>query len=221
MLTLQMTECEILQEIKYDLPDVIEISNNKEAKVRRIIQKSLRFPVFVHSYITSPKKNKWIILWEARSKKNIGDKALVTLVCYHETSHGRYVFMPTWNDDKLILIVYPPHFFSRFAERMELDVTGVDLLRRYFERNNSYTYEVEKEVVSNGLCRRNVYGTSLEGVGLGAEVTGCDIILFKTFITYEMTKGQQVSLFARNEEIRKEIHDKKIIENGGNKNFLA
>ena len=29
-----------------------------------------------------------------------------------------------------------------------------------------------------------------------------------------MTKGQQISLFARNEEIRREIHEKIIIENG-------
>ena len=112
------------------------------------------------------------------------------------------------------MIVYPPHFFSRFAERMSLDVTGVNLIRRYFEKNNSYTFETEDELISDNLCRRNIYGSSLEGVAMGVEITGYEIILFKTFITYDMTKGQQISLFARNEEIRREIHEKIIIENG-------
>ena len=215
-----MTEAELLEEIRIDLPNVVSISNNKDSKVRRIIQKSVLFPVYIHSFVTSPRKNKWIILWEARSKKNIGDNSLVTFICYQETIHGRYAFMPTWDNGSLILIVYPPHFFSRFAERMSLDITGINLIRRYFEKNNSYTFETEDELISEYLCRRNIYGSSLEGVAMGVEVARHDIILFKTFITYAMTKGQQITLFARNEEIRKEIHERKIIEEGKNEKIF-
>ncbi|MFT0577699.1 hypothetical protein [Bacteroides thetaiotaomicron] len=214
MIIPQMSEAELLEEIRLDLPNVVSISDTKDTKVRRIIQKSVLFPIYLHSFVTSPRKNKWIILWEARNKKNIGDNSLITFLCYQETPHGRYVFMPTWSNGSLILIVYPPHFFSRFAERMSLDVTGVNLIRRYFEKNNSYTFETEDELISDNLCRRNIYGSSLEGVAMGVEITGYEIILFKTFITYDMTKGQQISLFARNEEIRREIHEKIIIENG-------
>lgn len=201
-----MTESELLDEIKKDLPNVVSISNNKDAKVRRIIQKSVLFPVYLHSYITTLRKNKWIILWEARSKKNVGDDSLISFVCYQETPHGRYAYMPTWADKKLILIVYPPHFFSRFAERMNLNLSGVELIKRYFEKNNSYAYELG--AAAEG--RQQIYGSSLEGIALGLKSAEHDIILFKTFITYEMTKGSQVDAFARNEEIRKEIHEKEI-----------
>ena len=145
MIIPQMSEAELLEEIRLDLPNVVSISDTKDTKVRRIIQKSVLFPIYLHSFVTSPRKNKWIILWEARNKKNIGDNSLITFLCYQETPHGRYVFMPTWSNGSLILIVYPPHFFSRFAERMSLDVTGVNLIRRYFEKNNSYTFETEEE----------------------------------------------------------------------------
>lgn len=211
MIVSQMTESELLEEIRIDLPNVVRMSNTKENKVRRIIKKSVLFPVYIHSFVTSPRKNKWLILWEARSKKNIGDNSLITFICYQETPHGRYVYMPTWNNDSLILIVYPPHFFSRFSCRMSLDMAGVNLIRRYFERNNSYTFEAEEELVSGNLFQRNIYGSSLEGVAMGIEVVGYDIILFKTFITYDLARGQQITLFARNEDIRKEIHEKIII----------
>lgn len=201
-----MTEAELLEEIKKDLPNVINISNNKDVKVRRIIQKSVLFPTYIHSYVTSPRKNKWIILWEARSKKNVGDDSLISFVCYQETPHGRYAYMPTWAGKKLILIVYPPHFFSRFAERMNLDLSGVDLIKRYFEKNNSYAFELGG--ADNG--RQEIYGSSLDGVALGLRSIEYNIILFKTFITYDMSKGSQIEAFARNEEIRKEIHEKEV-----------
>lgn len=40
-----------------------------------------------------------------------------------------------------------------------------------------------------------------------ASMTECGNILFKTFVTYDMLKGEQVEKFTRNEEIRKEIHE--------------
>jgi hypothetical protein len=210
MIIPQMTEAELLEEIKSDLPNVVNISNTKDSKVRRIIQKSVLFPVYLHSFITSPRKNKWIILWEAQNKKNIGDNSLISFICYQETPHGRYAYMPTWSDKKLILIVYPPHFFSRFAKRMDLSITGVDLIKRYFEINNSYAFESDNEIINNDTYRQHIYGSSPEGIALGLKAAQHDLILFKTFITYEMTKGSQIEAFARNEEIRKEIHEKEI-----------
>lgn len=204
-----MTEAELLEEINNDLPNVVNISNNKDAKVRRIIHKSVLFPVYLHSYVTSPRKNKWIILWEARSKKNVGDNSLISFVCYQDTPHGRYAYMPTWADKKLILIVYPPHFFSRFAKRMNLNLTGVDLIKRYFEINNSYAFDLDSSLIDD-TCKQNIYGSSLEGIALGLKSVEHNIILFKTFITYEMTKGSQIEVFARNEEIRREIHEKEV-----------
>ena len=65
--------------------------------------------------------------------------------------------------------------------------------------------------LTGDICRNHVYGSSLEGVAMGVKIANVNIILFKTFITYEMTKGKQISVFARNEEIRKEIYGKETM----------
>lgn len=33
-------------------------------------------------------------------------------------------------------------------------------------------------------------------------------VLFRTFVTYDMLKGEQVKKYTKNEEIRQEIHEK-------------
>lgn len=207
MLVPNMTEEEILREIKADLPNVLHISDTKDSKVRRIIQKSVLFPVRVHSFVTTARENKWIILWEARTKKSIGDKSLITFICYQETPRGRYAFMTTYVNDDLLLIVYPPHFFSRFAERMNLNLTGLDLMRRFFEYNSSYVFQIKPEKLDERKYILNVYGSCSEGVAMGVRAVNPGIYLFKTFITYEMCRGEQIEEFAKNEKIRQEIHE--------------
>lgn len=211
MLVPRMSEEEILCEIKADLPNVLILSDSKDPKVRRIIQKSVLFPVHVHSFVTTKRKNKWILLWEAKSKKNVGDKSLMTLICYQETPRGRYAFMPTWIEGNILLMVYPPHFFSRFAERMNLNLTGLDLMRRFFEYNASYAYQIKNEKLDNGMYILNVYGSCKEGVAMGVKAANQNIYLFKTFITYDMCKGEQIEDFAENEKMRQEIHEHIIL----------
>ncbi len=50
-----------------------------------------------------------------------------------------------------------------------------------------------------------MYGSTKDGVALGWHTTGGNVH-FKTFITYEMTKGDQIEIFAQNEKIRQELH---------------
>lgn len=207
MLVTGMSEDEILQEIKEDIPNVLALSDVRDNKVRRIVLKSVLFPVYLHSFVTTRRKNNWIILWEAKSKKNVGDNALITFVCYQDTKVGKYAFMPTWESGELILIVYPPHFFQRFAERMNMNLTGIDLIRRYFERNSSYCFNIKREE-SEGCTYHHIYGSCKEGAAMGLVVPYKRIYLFKTFITYDMCKGKQIEDFAKSEQLRKEIHEK-------------
>ena len=44
---------------------------------------------------------------------------------------------------------------------------------------------------------------------MGFKAVGLDVFLLKTFITYDMCKGDQVSSFAKSEEFRKIQHDNK------------
>jgi hypothetical protein len=166
MITTSMTATELFEEIKDDYPNVFAISDAKDAKVSRIVKKSSIFPMHIHSFVTTKRKNKWLILWESHSKKEIGDNCRISFICYHDTGHGKYAYMPVFVKGQMVLLVFPPHFFSRFVERMDIDLTGEDLMRRYFEVNNSYSFTFSHEEVDGGY-RENVLATCKEGIGLG------------------------------------------------------
>ncbi|TAJ13059.1 hypothetical protein DMA11_10360 [Marinilabiliaceae bacterium JC017] len=201
-----MIEAEFQKEIQLDFLDAFRFSDRKDQWFRRQIIKSRQFPVRRCLPYTSPRKNKWLILFEARSKKEHGDMSRINFVCYVDSPHGYYAFMPSFMNEIFHLVIYPPHFFSRFSLRCGVNLTGVKLMTYFFERNCSYVYDLKNKRISEDAYEQEVYGSTLDGVALGI-ATELDNILFRTFITYEMTKGEQVEKFANNEQIRKEIHE--------------
>lgn len=210
MITASFTESDLIKEINKDMENVLKISDSKEQKVTRIIQKSSVFPVYLHSFVTTPLKNEWLILWEARSKKNIGENSMITLICFHDTPNGRFVYMPTLIQGKFLLIAYPPHFFSRYAQRMNLSLSGIKLVKYFFERNAGYGFTHKNELINETTAIKHVYGSCSDGIALGDLTASGLVVLFKTFITYEMLKGEQVEEFAKTEAIRKEFYEKDI-----------
>lgn len=208
MIVYTMTESEVVQEVTSDMVNAFKYSDAKDQKFRRMVIKSNRFPVYAHSIYTSPRKNIWLILFEARTKKEIGEDCRITFVTCYNSPHGYYAVMVSFTNNRQHLIMYPPHFFSRYAERCGINLSGIDLMIRYFKMNASYVYALKDVSLSNSLIRTEVYGSSKEGVAMGFRSVEGNI-LFKTFITYDMTKGEQITNFAENEKIRQEIHETK------------
>ena len=207
MIVHTMSEAELFKEVMTDMANAFKYSDSKDQKFRRIVIKSSIFPVYAHSLYLSPRKNNWIILFESRSKKEIGDACRITFATYYNSPHGYYAVMVSFVNNKPHLIMYPPHFFSRYAERCGINLFGIDLMIRFFKLNASYVFDF-KDVPVCGKVRTEVFGSTKEGVAMGIQSVDCNI-LFKTFITYDMTKGEQISKFAENEKIRKEIHESK------------
>ncbi len=204
MIVSGMTEKEIKAEMLVDISNAFRYCDTRDQKFRRMVIKTSRFPVYAHSYYLSPRKNKWIILFEARDKKEIGDKSRITFVATWDSPHGIYAIMASCPNENIKLFFYPPHFFSRYAERMDLKIHGIDLIMRYFKLNNCYVF-TEKEINISGNSKKiEVYASGEEGAALGF-LTKEGNIMFKTFITYGMTKGEQIDLFVQNDQIRKEI----------------
>ncbi|MEG1684549.1 MAG: hypothetical protein RR319_01190 [Bacteroides sp.] len=199
MVVATMSEEELYNEVYKDLTNVFYYSDKKDNKFRRMVLKSTLFPVRSYCYYTSKLKNKWIVLFEARSKKEIGDDCRVTFVCVYNSSHGMHAVMLSSYNDKRIIITHTPHFFSRFAERCGIELTGIDLIRRYFAINNSYAFDLSK--IRDG----EIFGSSEEGVALGL-ISSSNNVFFKTYITYNMLKGNQISTFAETEKMRIEMH---------------
>jgi len=204
-----LTEKERDDEIMKDMPYVLRFSDSKDSKFRRLVLKSVLFPVYAKCYYTSPLKNRWLICFEARNKKEIGDYCRMTTVCISKDMNGMPVaFMPTSTNGKYHIISYPHHLFSRYKERINAKESGEKLIERFFRYNYSYVFDIsEKPLLGSNVYYNEIYGSSKDGAALGI-LTSEGNIFFKTFITYEMTKGEQIKKFAENENIRKEIHEK-------------
>ena len=202
-----MTADELVNEFTADLPQVMSVSDVKQIKADKIIKKSKMFPVYLHAYLKTMRKNDWMILLEAKSKKYVGDNCLISLISHFDVGAGRYAMFWTSYKSTPVHIIFTPHFFSRFSERVGVNLTGIELIHRYFKKNPSYGFNYTSDYIGN-MQKINVYGSTTEGVAMGVQLnTKHNIILFRTFITYDMCKGKQVDDFAKANEIRKEIHE--------------
>lgn len=198
---------EIKEEVRKDIPLVLDLSDKRNQKVRRAVLKSQLFPVRLYTFVSSPNKNRWLLTWEAHSRKNIGDNILFAMVCFINTNRGRIAVMPSVQD--LLnprYFIFLPHFFQRFTERTGIELTGEDLMRRFFQYNANFSIETRQRVINEKQYAIEATGTSEEGVALGYQLADGSFF-FKTFITYNMAKGEQVENFELSEERRKELHE--------------
>lgn len=212
MITTTMNYDEIKEEVRKDIPLVLDLSDKRNQKVRRAVLKSQLFPVRLYTFVTSPNKNRWLLTWEAYSRKNIGDNILFAMVCLINTNRGRIAVMPSVQD--LLnprYFIFLPHFFQRFAERTGIELTGEDLMRRFFQYNANFSIETRQRVINEKQYAIEATGTSEEGVALGYQLADGSFF-FKTFITYNMAKGEQVEEFRESENKRIANHESIIDE---------
>ena len=97
---------------------------------------------------------------------------------------------------KHVFEFYTSHFFQRYAERCNINLSGIELIKHYFCQNQAVTYQYESENSSDGIIN-HVYGTCKEGISLGCQLKDIDnTTFFKTFITKDMCKQDQIDKFA-------------------------
>lgn len=207
MLTRSMTPKEMQREIAEDMKLIFEFLDHRENNYRRAVLKAKKFPlIFNPFWYKSPRKNTWLVLIEAPDRKALhSDMSKVTFVCLFTHENGIYCFMPTWVNGNMHTVVFVPHFFSRYASRTDSNLHGKELIAKYFKSNSSFVYDL-KHGEFEGQKVIEVAGSTKHGVALGLVIEAG--VLFKTFVTYEMLKGEQIEKFIKNEKIRQEIHEK-------------
>ena len=144
----------------------------------------------------SPNGNQWKTIF-------IKCKSEVSMVSFTwiESSAGRYVFKAQMTLHGYVLLIYLPHFFRRYRERMNLGnkFTTMQIIKRYLKRNRSAhtTYKDDGKLEF----------TFEDGVGLGVAL-GLRARLIKTFITYDMAFKNQAKRFDESEQYRKMVADR-------------
>ncbi len=207
MIVPTMSEKELKSEIVKDQFNAFRFSDHYDKKFRRIVLNARKFPVRTILSYKSPRKNRWFIFYEARSKKEVGDNARVTFVVTFESPYGLHAVLSSFTNGVNHLVIYPPHFWRRFRSRCNLVVHGEELIRKFFINNSSYVYSIKDTYIDETSFVRECYGSTADGVALGL-ISQEGNILFKTFITYDMLRGEQIHTFTENERIRQEIHSK-------------
>ena len=137
MITSQMSYEELANEVAKDYMDVSIIMRKKMPDALKYFRRQSKFPMFLFSTVTSPRKNKWILIFFAKSKRRLKQYVDSFLVCVRETDHGKYVYrydLPAKEGSLPGVTFYPPHFFSRYALRMGLELTGEDLKKDILKR---------------------------------------------------------------------------------------
>ena len=88
MITSQMSYEELAYEVANDYAGVYEILQKKSPDAMKALRKQSRFPAFLFSTVTSQRKNKWILIFCAKSKRRLKQCLDAFLICIRETDHG-------------------------------------------------------------------------------------------------------------------------------------
>lgn len=174
MITSQMSYEELAYEVANDYAGVYEILQKKSPDAMKALRKQSRFPAFLFSTVTSQRKNKWILIFCAKSKRRLKQCLDAFLICIRETDHGKYVYrydLPIKEGSLPGVTFYPPHFFSRYALRMGLELTGEDLIKRYFKVNTAMRYNNDDLFLTDDEMKELLHPawfTSPDGISLGS-----------------------------------------------------
>ncbi|WP_430720418.1 hypothetical protein [Sphingobacterium daejeonense] len=212
MITQKMSDKEIVAEMRADISDVRDRFLT-QVNIRRLVLKADSFPVFSEQkIITSKRRNKWIVIYKADKKSDLKASGFkFILVCTASFPDGVHAFMVTkpYPDFKgdWGLAHFSPHFFARYRLRFHVDKTGMDLKKHFFRKNHSFFCDFQKDTALRIITPgRKMFGTSEQGVALGI-IRSEYAISFKTFITSDMLRGDQVEHFPWVESNRHTVTD--------------
>ena len=192
MLIMSMNKEELTQQVAEDFLQVKHFTDLRTETLRDLVwRKGQRH---ICENWKSKNGNVWTWMLDIEGE----DQAMMTFFTTINTDNGLFVFKPQVTPQGFILIVYLPHFFKRYRERMKLGLKlkTLQVIRKYFRRNGNATQEYR------GKGRIEI--TSADGVGLGNFVS-LRIRLLRTFITRDMAYGDQEERFASQEEFRQKV----------------
>lgn len=108
-----------------------------------------------------------------------------------------------------ILTIYPPHFFERYSQRMNINKKGLALIE-YFIKNNTPTIEIIRAYMYNG--EKKIVVSTKDGVGIAERIIADThrTYICKTFLNYNLLFRRQKDVYHK---VMKEIAEADEIQN--------
>ena len=193
-----MTDLEVFHEIGRDRETVRRWFRTQLGERRREMLKSKRFPKRFWLEYTSRRMVQYMIGVTIFDRRMRG--MAVVFMALRRMQEGLAVYN-TWldSDDGNPQMVLTPHALKQYGRRMGIDKTGVELVKEFFNRNNSCHDNFNQKAVGRSVRyngEKHISGCVKDGVLLGQLHNG-NIHVVRTFITYDMTSGLQEEAFGK------------------------
>ena len=144
-------------------------------------------------YYTSRSGNRWICFENAiYYPDTFASNSMPTCFCYYETASSLGLFMPGFDADSEMnsVMIFTPHFFQRYAERMGIEGDKKELLLKFATSSCSYTIS-PLDTDENGL-EKIVVRMSSDCTGHGIRRSGDrNVYEIRTILTdAQLSKAQ-------------------------------
>ena len=206
-----MTHDEVRNELLKDLENVRRWEAHREREHRRKSFKMRSFPKLMFTEYVSPRRNTWLVSTKYFGKDKFSSTYGVLQIqnglVLHQIFHNKY------EGYEPCICTFIPHFFERYAEYNKIDLKGKALIKRTLQDDCSFNIDKTNEI--SGRKDRdkenNVHACMAHGIGMGYEVDHRHYLI-KTYITYEMSFGQQKKVLQSvRDELRKGIKEQNTI----------
>ena len=193
-----MTHEEVYAELDKDRENVARWYDHRADEFRRRALKIAKFPVIWWLEYTSPRKNRYIINVTCTRRKFDKYHAITTIALRREQRGYSVYLTPINSYSPIKKTVFVQHAFDRYAERANIEKTGLDLIRHFLEHQYGGHVITDQRLAGRSVRyngRNHKFIAMQEGVMLGDMEDG--IFIVRTFITYDMATGLQRDEFSK------------------------
>lgn len=202
MIVQSMTPQEVFREIERDVPHVRAWREGNMKAISKRARKMLKFPITVWFDHESPRRNRYLCM-SVITDRNFYKKSINVIVALQKAEYGWAVFFFSWSGEKdFKKMTLLPHVFDRYAERLGIDKTGVELIKHYVSHNLEGWATRDDRFSGRSVRykgRENLCLSVRDGVLLGESIDR--IFVAHTFITYDMATGLQGEAFAQRRDL--------------------
>lgn len=197
-----MTLEEVARQFQGDYSNILAKRKTFQPKFSSLVKRSSRFPVRAqYEYISHTNHNRYIYFYSAE-KRGQWDEPHCIVVGIYERPEGKYAVTSTYAGHTFL--IYPPHFFVRYRERILKDDTiyGDELIKRYFKVNDRFTKEPLSEEHTKAYRKYESDNESVQAArcaegNIFLEIQSPRVVLIKTIISDEMLFEDQKEAFSR------------------------
>ncbi len=201
MIVQTMTPEEVYREIDRDMPNVAAWWGRQREVLIKRARNMMRFPLTLWYEHTSRRHNRYLVMSIIMNRKyNTGSITAVLALQKMERGHALYFTRLPWQQVASKIAIMP-HVLDRYAERCNINLSGIDLIKQ-FVYNNAHGETTSDSRLSGRSVRYkgrdNLCMSVHDGVLLGETVQ--DIFVARTIITYDMASGAQKDVFESNKD---------------------